>query len=316
MFGKICLKEFMMDCSREPGIKTGAIIILYNPDMHMLLEGLRVLGSSVDVVCLVDNSSTDNTACFQGLEHVLYVPLMQNLGIAAAQNVGLRHLAGLGAEYVVFSDQDSLADSLTVGRLLKAYLLLAAIGNKVGGVGTRAINVETGVPYKSKSKEYERLKVGKAEDMMVVTRCSYIRSSISLMRLSTFKEIGGYDESLFIDGVDNEWCWRAGTSGYRFYIVENAVISHHLGEGDRKIAARSVAISSTFRIFFQYRNYLWLCRRSYVPRWWKCRHLLKYAAKMIYYPLFVKPKWEYSKRIALGIYEGLKGNGVVGHYEL
>lgn len=306
----------MKDCLRGPKVKVGAIIILYNPDMHVLVEGLRVLEGSVDVVCLVDNSSVDNASFFDAFERVQYIPLMKNCGIAAAQNVGLRRLAQLGAEYVVFSDQDSLARSCTVERLLAAYELLATAGNKVGGVGTRAINVETGEPYKSKSKEYGSVELGGNGGGMVVTRCSYIRSSISLMRLSTFMEIGGYDESLFIDGVDNEWCWRAAISGYGFYIVENAAISHHLGEGDRKIAARSVAISSAFRIFFQYRNYIWLCRRSYVPHWWKCRHLFKYAAKMLYYPLFVKPRWEYSKRIALGIYEGLKGSGAMGHYRI
>ena len=90
----------------------------------------------------------------------------------------------------------------------------------------------------------------------------------------------------------------------QFFIVENATIIHHLGEGDHKIANRNVAISSTFRIYFQFRNYLWLCRRNYVPHWWKRTNLLKYAVKMVYYPLFVSPRTAFVKGIFKGILDG------------
>ena len=59
-------------------------------------------------------------------------------------------------------------------------------------------------------------------------------SSISLIPCKVFNIVGGFDESLFIDGVDNEWCWRAWHKcGLRSFIVEDAEIGHMLGEGDR-----------------------------------------------------------------------------------
>lgn len=67
-----------------------------------------------------------------------------------------------------------------------------------------------------------------------------------------------FDEKLFIDGVDNEWCWRAATKGYRFYIAENARIRHMLGKESRKIGNKDISISSEFRIYYQFRNYIWL----------------------------------------------------------
>ena len=285
--------------------RTGAVVVLYNPDFALLRKGLGMLADSVDILCLVDNSQTDNSTELSGIQNVTYIPLLENRGIAAAQNVGLRSLRKLGVEYVLFSDQDSVAAPDTVSRLKRAHSLLRAKGAKVGGVGTRAMNVETGKPYPSKAKEYETIEVGNGDSIMQVTRCSYIRASISLMRLSSFVEISGYDESLFIDGVDNEWCWRAATKGYKFYIAEDAKIVHHLGEGDHHIAGRNLSISSTFRIYYQFRNYIWLCRRSYVPGWWKRKHLLKYAVKMIYYPLCVSPRMVFAKGILRGIADGL-----------
>lgn len=297
--------------------KVGAVVVVYNPSEYLLGKCMASLVCQADKVCVVDNSAADNARLFAPYaDKVRYIPLMENRGIAAAQNVGLRALAADGMEYVVFSDQDSVAGNDTVAALMKAYALLDGNGKKVGGVGTRAINVETGQPYRSKSMEYESASVGAGGSEARVTRCDSIRASISLMRLSTFAEIGGYDESLFIDGVDNEWCWRAGASGYEFYIAESATISHHLGEGDRKIAAHRISISSAFRIFFQYRNYIWLCRRSYVPMWWKRKNLVKYAVKLFYYPLFVSPRRQFLRRIFLGIKEGIMRKNSLKVYDI
>ena len=294
----------MMDYSNISDDKIGAVIVLYNPNIPQLIKSLRVLEQSIGLLCLVDNSKENHEAELQYFKTVKYIPLMENRGIAAAQNVGVKTLKDLGVEYVVFSDQDSVADKATVTRLVSTYRQLRNMGINVGGVGTRAINVETGKPYRSKSKEYETISVGEGSETTKATRCSYIRSSISFIPITLFGEVGGFDESLFIDGVDNEWCWRANTIGCQFFIVENATITHHLGEGDHKIANRNVAISSTFRIYFQFRNYLWLCRRNYVPHWWKRTNLLKYAVKMVYYPLFVSPRTAFVKGIFKGILDG------------
>ena len=197
-------------------------------------------------------------------------------------------------------------ESDTVEKLLETYLFLKSEGIKVGGVGTRAINKETGMPYPSKSKEYEKVEIktdtqGKA----TATRCSYIRSSISLIESKIFDEIGNFDEKLFIDGVDNEWCWRAAAVGYTFYIAENAQIQHMLGKESRKIGNKNISISSEFRIYYQFRNYIWLSGRNYVPHWWKFKHFFKYAVKAIYFPLFVKPRMSYARQIVRGIKDGL-----------
>ena len=78
-----------------------------------------------------------------------------------------------------------------------------------------------------------------------------------------------------------------------------------LGKESRKIGNKDISISSEFRIYYQFRNYIWLFRRSYVPFWWKFRHFFKYAVKAVYFPLFVKPRIVYAKQIARGIKDGL-----------
>ena len=208
----------MMDYSNISDDKIGAVIVLYNPNIPQLIKSLRVLEQSIGLLCLVDNSKKSYESDFKDFKTVKYIPLMENRGIAAAQNVGVKTLKELGMEYVLFSDQDSIANKATIACLTLAYGQLRSIGINVGGVGTRAINVETGKPYRSKSKEYETFSVGENNNTNKITRCSYIRSSISFVPLSLFCDVGGFDESLFIDGVDNEWCWRANTKIGRAHV--------------------------------------------------------------------------------------------------
>ena len=41
-----------------------------------------------------------------------------------------------------------------------------------------------------------------------------------------------------------------------------------------------------------------------MPHWWKRTNLLKYAVKMVYYPLFVSPRTAFVKSIFKGILDG------------
>ena len=282
----------------------GAIIILYNPDRKLLDRGLTRILPQVDEVCLVDNSPNNNCSIImERFKRVSYIPLGENLGIAAAQNIGINYFQEKRFDWVLFSDQDSTLSDGAVHMLKKEHEYLEALCIKVGIVGTRAVNRQTGKKYPSKSKEFGT--VVSSDKRGIITECYSVRSSVSLIRIENIQKIGCMDESLFIDGVDHEWCWRAWHKcALRSFIVENAILEHQLGEGDKSLAGKSVAITTPFRIYYQFRNYIWLCKRAYVPRWWKKKHLFKYGVKIIYYPLFVPSRVKYIRSILNGLKDG------------
>lgn len=292
-------------------MKIGGIIVLYRPNWEITAKAISSLAPQVDALCIVDNTpDTDETVRIGKLaNNIAYIPLKENIGIAAAQNAGIKHLADHGeADLVVFSDQDTLAPDGLVKMLADTFLALQERNMDVGAVGTRAINRVTGKAYAAKSKEirkYEGKELGTQSD---ITECYSVISSISMISMISLTDtVGGFDEALFIDGVDHEWCWRAWHKArLRSFIVEDAKISHMLGEKSRKIGQKDISISATTRLFYQYRNYLWLCRRSYTPRFWKKKHLLKYAVKLFYYPIMVKPRWKNLQNIICGIAAGLR----------
>ena len=287
-------------------MKIGAIVVLYNPNESLLVTALKSLSAQVDEVCIVDNSAGSHAALFATFSNIHYIPLGMNQGIAAAQNVGIRYFLQRRFNYVLFSDQDSILSEGVIEKLYNAYVCLVGNGYKVAAVGTRAINRQTGRPYPPKSKEFRRIKAGSIGNASDLTECYSVRSSMSMISMISLVETGGFDESLFIDGVDHEWCWRAWHQhALRSFIVEDALLSHQLGEGDKKIASKEIAIASSFRVYYQFRNYLWLCRRDYVPRYWKQKHFGKYILKAFYFPLFVSPRFKYAKNILRGIWDGL-----------
>lgn len=287
-------------------VKVGAVVVLYNPDFDVTKRALSSLASQVDQICVVDNSPSDHSEVLSGYESVEYKPLLKNVGIAAAQNIGIRYFIDLGYDFVIFSDQDSIAPEKVVSKLLENCQALQKEGIKMGAVGTRAINRQSGMPYEDKSKMIARFSKDTFVNSSDLTEYYSVISSISMISRISLIDVGGFDEYLFIDAVDHEWCWRAWhKSQRRSFVVEDAKISHQLGEGDKKVASRSIAIASPFRVYYQFRNYLWLCRRDYVPGYWKKKNGVKYLVKLFYFPICVAPRVVYLKRIVQGVIDGL-----------
>lgn len=283
--------------------KIGALIVLYNPDRQSIAASLEALQPQVDVVCLIDNSKTNHSNWFASLPDTIYIPLGENTGIAKAQNAGINKLADSNCTHILFGDQDSCAKSDLVETLSSALDILKANGETVATVGSVAINSRTGKRYPLRSilkrhLEYENLSIDEVD---------YVRCSMSLTPIEAIKQNGLMDEELFIDGVDSEWCWRAFVKyGLRSYLVKNAIIYHNLGIADRHIINKEITIPATKRLYYQYRNYLILLRRNYVPMRWKIKNGVKYILKFPYYGMFCRPRLSNIRNMATGFVDGLK----------
>ena len=228
----------------------------------------------------------------------------ENKGIALAQNVGIRELQSLSCDYILFSDQDSKAMPTLVYSLLKVHSKLSQEGINVATVGTVAINERTGKKYPFRHRVFQKRTIGNSSILEV----DYVRNSMSLTSSEVLNVVGTMDVSLFIDGVDSEWCWRARVKGYRTFISEDSIIYHCLGKDDRHLLSKEITIPSPNRLFYQYRNFLWLLRRGYVPLRWKLKNFIKYLIKIPYYSLSCSPRGAYFGSIMSGIGAGFSKN--------
>ena len=287
-------------------MKIGCILVLYNPVEVILRNVIGSIEKQVDKMCIIDNTDIplDNTF-FQRYSTINLISLNKNIGLAAAQNIGIKYFENLNYDSIIFLDQDSVIPDHLVERMTNASALLIENKYKVGVVCPNSINRENGKLYKEKYPVLDKFTLtsnGIEYNFIKVNSCG---SSASLISLENFKNAGLMDAELFIDGVDNEWCWRAKANcNLDSFVLENACIEHKLGEGDRSIIGFKIAISSPIRIYYQFRNYIILCGRNYVPAVWKIRNGCLYFIKLLYLPLFIFPRVQYLVNIYKGIRDG------------
>lgn len=60
-------------------------------------------------------------------------------------------------------------------------------------------------------------------------------TSCSMLNLDIFNKLGGYDNNIFLDGVDREYCFRLKKYGYKIIRVNNILIKQNLGNGKKNI---------------------------------------------------------------------------------
>lgn len=286
----------------------GAVMVLYHAETASILPQVQALSAETAEVCIVDNSETPLSPPLPDIPNVHYIALCSNTGIAHAQNVGIEYLAGQGYDYILFSDQDSLAPKGLVKELVLTIQELETEGIITGGVCPRAYNKQSGTPYPHQCNSLGEMCTGNGRNLTEVTFCM---SSMSLLRASLFSAVGPYEDPLFIDGVDSEWCWRAyHTCGARFFVNEDLHMQHMLGMGTAMVAGKERSLTPPYRIRYQYRNYLRLICRRYVPLRWKLYQGAKYLAKAIYYGVFSNERMAYLKAIVKGCGEVFKDSDI------
>ncbi len=289
--------------NNKKNMKVLCVLVLYNPSFDILLEAIESITQQVDLLWISDNTPDG----YDGIDSIIstysdrvkYALMDGNVGIAKAQNEGIRYAINNNFDFVYFLDQDSISPERIVDNLLLKFQELEKEGFKVGGVGPQPFNRETGKEYRASVKKGHYIKEG-------IKEVTELINSASLIRVDLFRSIGMMDESLFIDGVDHELCWRAHhLEKYRFFMITSLLLSHKLGEGDQHFMGITVKIPTPFRTYYQFRNYFYLIRRNYVPIYWKVSNGIKYLGKYFYYPLFCKQKGRYFTNINRGIIDGI-----------
>ncbi len=283
--------------------RIGAIVVLYQPSFSLAKKVLQHISSQVEEICIIDNSPEPQYKIADTFPTSHYIALKENRGIAAAQNIGIEYFNTQGFDYIIFCDQDTIMPPETVSRLLDTYIYLENKDYKVGSVCAVAIESHNGKPY---TYNISFIKDVPNTDNRHIIQVIHTMSSMSLVKLELFEEVGKMDESLFIDGVDSEWCWRgAKKAGLSFFYDKDIVVNHQLGSITNTIGEHTLHIASPFRIYYQYRNYIWFLHRDYIPPRWLRINGVKYLAKIFYYTIFCNNRRLYLKNIFRGIRDGI-----------
>jgi len=295
-----------------------SITVAFNPNPERLAEQIAALLDQVDQIIIVDNGSQpsveqlllDHTAAEPA--RIKVITLRDNEGVARGFNIGVGEAKAQGAQYVLLLDHDSVPAPSMVGLLLAGYQQCVALpgGNRVAAVGPRVNDLR-------EPREYPFIRLGWLHNRRVrcgdteqaVVACDFLISSGSLIHVDVFAAIGEFDEALFIDSVDLEWCCRARARGFMLYGVCAAWLDHRLGDRRELLKGVDLVVHSPKRIYYMTRNRILLYGRPYMPLKWKLKDLLRALAKFAAMVLLVRPRLEYAKMTLWGIRDAVAGRG-------
>jgi rhamnosyltransferase len=294
-------------------LSIAAVVPAYHPNPTRLRRALELLVPDCRHLFVIDNGGlapaldgwSERPAGLQILGSGV------NLGVAAAQNLGIRRAIESRADAVLFLDQDSLPRPDMVRSLADACAELIAGGCNVAACGPRyhepgSDNLSGFVRFGGLGL---RLVTPPAPGAMV--ECAFLISSGMLVPVETLEKTGCMEEDLFIDHVDTEWCFRAAEHGFSCFGVGSAVMEHELGRQRKRLWLgrwRQIPNHPPERNFYLVRNTLWLARRDYIPLACKLHLLTRLVGLVAIRLLTIRKASSMLATTIAGVHEGVGRN--------
>lgn len=271
-------------------------IVTYNPDIGRLLQCVESVLNNSSVVLIVDNGSynlKDIKTCLESYTNVTIIENKKNYGIARALNQIFERAISDGFRWVLTLDQDTIIPATLIPRYNKALY-----DNK-----SKIAIVCPQIHDDSTNRTWPLLNDGEKERF--VEKCI---TSASLNSVEMWEKVGGFDEQLFIDEVDHDYCYRIRKCGGVILLVDNAIINHTIGNSKvyslfgNKVVVRN---HSAFRKYYITRNMLLVDRKQHGKITFSAfQHCFLFMIKTL---LFENEKREKVIACVKGIIDGLNG---------
>lgn len=226
-------------------------IVLFNPDINRLEENINAVIVQCTHMYLIDNGSSNIDEVIELLKRYNQAKITimcnaVNCGIAKALNQITAAAQKDGFEWILTLDQDSVVPPNIIEEFEK-YINNPDVGMLCPVICDR--NSGIAVKIKSECEEIEE--------------CI---TSGSLLNIEAWRKIGGFDESMFIDGVDFDMCYQLRQNGYKILRIQSVVLLHELGHiENRHFLFWKVRVKnhSAFRKFYIARNTMYLARKKH-----------------------------------------------------
>ena len=232
--------------------KIYAGIVTFNPDIERLKENVCAICIQVPAVIIFDNGSSnfvDTQEHIAVFNNAILIHSNENIGIAAALNRLMQWGFDNKYDWMLSLDQDSVCDASYVNKM-KQYLDVEPL---LGIVAPVIVDRNVGVVGHNPNKEYCH-----------VNTCI---TSGAFSKIEYWKQIGEYDESMFIDSVDFEYCYRMRKNGYGVIQVKDIHLLHELGNSvKRRFLFWKIDVTghSAFRKYYIARNNVYYPKKHHL----------------------------------------------------
>ena len=223
-------------------MKLAGTVILFNPPENVFTHIASYI-DEIDFLYIFDNTPLKTIDVPSEIKNKSqYFHTGENDGIAKKLNEAMRLALAAGYDYLLTMDQDSFFNENDLGKY-KQIITDTPQRDSFSMFGIRYYELKDG---ENKNPSLNKLLI----------------TSGAIINLKIAESLGGFDEKLFIDGVDTDFCIHSFEKGYQTLLVNEFSLRHQLGE-EKKVM--TPLLKSTFRkfhnptrLYYIVRNHLYL----------------------------------------------------------
>lgn len=242
-----------------------SIIVLYNP-APSVFDNILACAEQSHRVVLVDNGSRPEAIeslrrKLNNIHNLSWIINGDNLGIASALNIGVKMAKLESYKWVATFDQDSKIPRGFMEKMLEAYYIFPE-NSKVRIISPLYRDDTT---RKIISAADNRIYDTNNSELSIRNIKTTITSG-NIISTDLFDEIGYFDDQLFIDMVDHDFCLRCVSNGLEIIETNSAILNHNLGEPKQfQVFGRKITSTnhSSVRRYYMMRNRIYLYKKHH-----------------------------------------------------
>ena len=260
-----------------------AVIPIFYPSTSTI-ENIKSYAPYIDVIYIIYNSPIPPNIekSISDIKNTFVLYRGENIGISKALNLALDKAHTSGYKWLLTIDQDSSFPKDSFQTLLSSLKT----------IDTHDLIIFSPIHNKKFQQTYKKHNLKESP---------FVMTSGNLVNISLAKLLNGYDENLFIDEVDHEFCFRATQQGYRIVQDTSIALNHHLGEVHQEFL--TIKLYPPIRLYYMIRNYLYLRKKYYYSETYffqqRDTYLFKFMLQQMIYG-----KQKFSNIV--NIYQGIK----------
>ena len=269
------------------------VIVVYNPDLIVLQNNIRHLIDDVTMVMLWQNSRLNDKerrelVSIFDQSKIVFAGNGNNEGIPRALNYAVSHMNEKGYDYLLTMDQDS--------QWINLSKFISCVDKNNCIYGPQIIS-NTDTLERKKQDDIQYISVG------------YLITSGMMCYKDVLSSIGPFNEELFIDAVDEEYCYRGRKLGIKSIQIQGTYLIQQFGDSKEVSFAGKKTIAynySAFRYYYIVRNHIYLLRSDLPTRNEKKYIAINYVrSPIVKCLLFENKKAKKIHAILQGVVSGL-----------
>jgi len=234
------------------------------------------------------------------LKNITLIKNSENVGVAAANNQGIKLAMSDGCEYILILNNDIEFDNIS----LFEEMLVIAEDNNEKMITPKMYFYDSGLiwcaggrisKWRGTVRHFGELHQDSPENSKSCYT-EYAPTCFMLVHRDVFKSIGYMDEKYFVYYDDVDFIWRANQAGYKLFYWAEGKIAH-------KVSSSTGGDESLFSIFYSNRNRLYFIRKNYTAfHLWSSMSYTLVTRYLKYLRFLNNPKGQsYKKSIAAGM---------------